>query len=121
MSEDKRYRECMAEIIAVLMKYDMAGAITVVSKERAMFRYYFPTWSVISLGDNHVRFRAKRGDFPSKEAQKRAVELSSHIVMQMRDIAFNTLNVMEHFAEQLREKLGMTHTPGVDFDPERSN
>lgn len=120
MSE-KRYRECMAEMIGVLKKYDMAGAVTVVDKERCMFKYHFPTWSVITLAVDHVRLRAKREDFPSAEAQRRAVELSAHIIMQMRDIAANTFAMAEHIGKQLTEKVGMVHTPNVDFDPELDN
>lgn len=125
---DKRYRECMAEIIGVLKKYDMAGAITVVDKERCMFKYHFPTWSVITLipglpglgndQDGGIRFRSKREDFPSLEAQKQATELSAHIIMQMRDVAANTFAMTEHIGEQLRTKLGMVHVPNADFDPE---
>src|SRR5205823_5341105 len=117
---DKRYRECVAEIIGVLKKYDMAGAITVVDKERAMFEYHFPSWSVLSLGEDHIRFRSKAEDFPSKEAQHEAHTLSAHIVMQMRDIAVNTVGLMEKMGSLLRDKLGMEHTPNADFDPERS-
>jgi hypothetical protein len=120
MSE-KRYREAMAEIEGVLKKYDMAGAITIVDKERAMFKYHFPTWSVITLGEDHVRFRAKREDFPSKDAQKVAVELSAHIIMQMRDIALNTYGLTERLGKILKDKLGMVHVPHADFDPERSH
>lgn len=47
---EKPYRDCMAEIIGVLKKYDMAGAVTVVSKERAMFKYHFPQWTAVLLG-----------------------------------------------------------------------
>lgn len=118
---DKRYRECMAEMIGVLKKYDMAGAVTVVDKERCMFKYHFPTWGVISLTETQLRFRSKREDFPSLEAQRQAVERSAHIVMQMRDVAANTFKMMDHIGDVLREKLGMEHTPNVDFDPERSN
>ncbi len=118
---DKRYRECVSEIVGVLKKYDMAGAITVVSKERAMFTYHFPTWSVITLGEDHIRFRSKREDFASGAAQHEATELSAHIIMQMRDIAAQTLAMAETIGEQLRDKLGMEHVPGVDFDPERSH
>ncbi len=119
--DDKRYRECVAEIVGVLKKYDMAGAITVVSKERAMFKYHFPTWSVIMLGDDHIRFRSKKEDFPSKEAQRVATELSAHIIMQMRDVAANTFAMMEHIGKELKDKLGMEHVPNVDFDPERNH
>lgn len=118
---EKRYRECMAEIIGVLKKYDMAGAVTVVDKDRCMFKYHFPTWSVITIGADHIRFRSKREDFPSLEAQKQACELSAHIVMQMRDVATNTFGIMEHIGRQLVEKLGMVHVPNADFDPERDN
>lgn len=121
MSDDKRYRECMAGIMAVLKRYDMAGAVTVVSKERAMFKYHFPTWSVITLGQDHIRFRSKREDFPSAEAQRQATELSAHIVMRMRDVAANTFAMMEHIGGQLRDKVGMEHTPRADFDPERDH
>jgi hypothetical protein len=118
MSTDKRYRECVAEIMGVLKKYDMAGAITVVSKERAMFKYHFPTWSVITIEPASIRFRSKRSDFPSLEAQRTAVELSAHIVMQMRDVAANTFAMMEQIGKVLEDTLGMQHTPNVDFDPE---
>jgi hypothetical protein len=67
--------------------HDRAGAITVIDKERAMFKCHLPTCRVITLGDDHIRFRSKREDFPSKEAQKLATVLSAHIIMQMRDVA----------------------------------
>jgi hypothetical protein len=118
MSDDKRYRECMAEISAVLTKHDMAGAVTVVSKERAMFKYQFPTWSCIKLESGGIRFRAKRSDYPSAEAQRETVELSAHIVMQMRDIAAQTFSMCQTIGDALREKVGMEHQPFADFDPE---
>ena len=121
MTEDKRYRECMAEIIGVLQKYDMAGAVTVVSKEQAMFKYHFPTWGCLILGEDHVRFRSKSADFPNRQAQHEATELSAHIVMQMRDVALNTIKMMTYFEQQLIEKCGMEHMPNKDFDPERSH
>jgi hypothetical protein len=118
VSADKPYRQCVDEIIEVLKKYDMAGAITVVSKDRAMFKHHFPTWSLVQLEERGIRFRSKREDFPSAEAQKEATELSAHIVMQTRDIAANTFTVMDKIGKVLEEKFGMQHTPMVDFDPE---
>jgi hypothetical protein len=121
---DTRYRECMAEIVAALKKYDMAGAITVVSKERCMFKYHFPTWSVASIEPGPdgtgagIRLRSKREDFATKEAQKQASELTAHCIMQMRDVAINTLGVTTEIAKVMREKWGMEHEPHADFDPE---
>ena len=119
--KDKRYWECMAEIIGVLKKYDMAGAVTVISQERAAFKYHFPTWGCISMTETELRFKAKQADYPSKEAHHRAVELSTHIVLQMRDIATNTFAMCESLESQLREKIDIEHEPFQDFDPERSH
>ncbi len=122
---DKRYRDCMAEIIGVLKKHDMAGAITVVAKDRAHFRYHFPTWSVAQLheatgGGLGIRLQSKASDFPSKEAQRVANELTAHIVYQMRDCAANTIGVCSALAEKMDAAWEVEHTPNVDFDPERS-
>lgn len=125
MAEDKRYWECMAEIIGVLKKYDMAGAVSVISKERAAFKYHFPTWSVAQLheatgGGVGVRLRSKAADFPSPEAQRKANELTAHIVFQMRDIAINTVGVCSAIAEKMDRAWDVKHNPRTDFDPERS-
>jgi hypothetical protein len=119
--QDKPYRDCMAEIIGVLKKYDMAGAVTVVSKERAMFKYHFPKWTVVELGETSVRLRSKLADFPDLETQRKANELTAHVIMQMGDCADNTLGLVKHLSGIMRDKWGMEHTPNADFDPERSN
>lgn len=124
MSETS-HRECIAEILGVLKRYHMAGAITVVSKERAAFRYHFPTWSVVKLhedtgGGVGIRIRSKAADFPSREAQHKANELSAHIVYQMRDVAVNTVGVCNAIAAKMNEVWGVEHVPNADFDPERS-
>jgi hypothetical protein len=119
--DDKRYRECMAEIIGVLKKYDMAGAVTVVDKHRAMFKYHFPAWTCVLLGEDQVRLRLKGSEYPSREAAKETAELTAHVIMQMRDIAANTFKLCDHLGDKMREAWGMEHTPNVDFDPERSN
>jgi hypothetical protein len=116
---DKRYRECMAEIMGILQKYDMAGAVTIVDKERSMWKFHFPTWSCIMLGEDHIRFRAKREDYPSKDAQHEAVTLSAHIILQIRDIAAQTFGMMKHMGEKLEDTFEIEHHPYKDFDPER--
>ena len=118
---DKQYRECMAEIIGVLKKYDMAGAVTVVSKERSMFKYHFPSWTCVDLGETSIRLRSKKEDYPTREEQRRVAELTAHVIMQMGDIAANTLGLVMHLSEVMRDKWGMVHEGGKDFDPELSN
>jgi hypothetical protein len=119
MSKD--YREAMAEIQAVLEKYDLGASITVISKERAMFKYHFPTWSCIFFEGNALRFRSKRSEYASKEAQRQVMELSAHCIMQMRDIAAQTFQMCERIGKHLQKEVGMQHTPFSDFDPEHSH
>lgn len=119
MTDDKRYRECVAEIVSILEKYDMAGAVTVVDKERAMFRYVFPTWSCMHIAGNELHFKSLRKDYPSGQAQRQAAELSAHIVAQIRDIAAQTFTIYNNMYKELDEKFGIEHEPFVDFDPER--
>lgn len=120
-TNNKRYRECMAEIMAVLKKYDMAGAITVVDKQRSMFKYHFPTWSVAYVEPNGLRLRSKKEDFGSRDEQRRASELTAHVIMQMRDIASNTMALTNAMGDLMREKWGMQHIPNADYDPELDN
>jgi len=115
---DKTYRECMAEIVAVLERYDMAGAITIVAKNRAMFRYRFPTWGVIEQEKDHLRFRSRRADFESKDAWHEATELSVHVIMQFRDVAAQTFIMMQDIGNKIAEVVGVEHTPFAEFDPE---
>ena len=111
----------MAEIIGVLKRYDMAGAVTVVDKERSMFRYHFPTWTCVELGEDHVRLRMKAAEHPSKQVVHEICTNTAHVIMQMRDIAVNTVGITEYLGKAMREKWGMEHTPNVDFDPEREH
>ena len=121
MADDKRYRECMAEIIGVLKKYDMAGAITVVDKERAMFKYHFPTWTCVELGEDHLRLRMKAAEHPSKEAVREICTNTAHAIMGMRDIALNTVKLTERIGKIMEEKWGMEHNPNTGYDPERNH
>ena len=118
---EKRYRECMAEIIGVLKRYDMAGAITIVDKDRCMFKYHFPTWAAVSLDDTSVRLRLKGSDFPSKEAARQCAELTAHVIMQIGDCATNTIGLVKHLSEIMRAKWGMEHHGDAGFDPELNN
>lgn len=118
---EKRYRECMAEIIGVLKKYDMAGAVTVVDQERCMFKYHFPKWTAVELGETSVRLRLKGAEFDSKDAARKCAELTAHVIMQMGDCAANTMGLVKHLSEIMRDKWGMEHHGGKDFDPELSN
>lgn len=118
-------RDAMAEIIGVLKKYDLAGAVTIVSKERAAFKYHFPTWSAAQICEASagisIRLSPKREDYVSREEQRKVAELTAHIIYQMRDVAVNTVGVCGAVAETMEKAWDVKHTPRADFDPERTN
>ena len=107
--------------MGVLKKYDMAGAVTIVSKERCMFKYYFPKWTCVDLGETSVRLRLKSSEFADKAEARKCAELTAHTIMQMGDCASNTIGLVKHLSEIMRDKWGMEHEGGKDFDPELSN
>lgn len=41
--------------------------------------------------------------------------------MQMGDCANNTLGLVKHLSEIMRDKWGMEHTANADYDPELNN
>jgi hypothetical protein len=119
--QNKDYRECMAEIVGVLKKYDMAGVVHVVSKERSMWKYHMPTWGVIKLIDGGIHIYSKREDFPSLEAQKEATELSAHVVFQLRDLAALEFKHFDGVCKAFESRFDVDHQGGLDFDPEHDN
>ena len=68
-----------------------------------------------------VMLRSKREDFPTKEAQRKASELTAHCIMQIKDVALNTLGITAQLEAIMREKWGMEHVPHQDYDPELDN
>lgn len=115
MAEDTSHRECMAEIMAVLSKYDLAGSVTIVSKKRAMWKFYFPSWSVLSHDGKCILFQAKHEDFKTAVEQLRAIELSASIIYQMRDVAANTVSGMNTIIAQLEQRFHIEHEPFKNF------
>lgn len=96
---DPKLREAAAEFKALCKKYDCAGICLFVSQTHSEYvNEIFPSWGVITPeGVNGIRFRSKRQDFPTKEAQDAATGSSAHVVtsihewtrqlhVQMRDI-----------------------------------
>lgn len=123
---DKRYRDCMAEIVAVLNKYDMGGHVVVVDKGRTMFRFEWPQWTVLKPEEGGVRIHTKREDYPSHEAQRQACELTAHCVASMRDCLADSFEITHRLFKTLDEAWGIQHErgafdPEIDFTPEKKN
>lgn len=120
---DSKLKEAMAEIQAILEKHDIAAHITLVSPTHGEFTYHFPTWGVITPEEKNdltgFRFRSKREDFASKQAQLDATEVSVHVLFSLRDVAANTVIMMDAIATELRQHMEIDHVPFADFTPAR--
>lgn len=118
MSHDPKLKEAMAEIFGVLKKHDIGGAITLVSPTHAEFRFCEdPSWSCARIeGATRVRFRAKAQDFKTQAEHKRTVELTIHLVAQIRDLAARTFTAFDSMFQQLEKIIDFEHRSYQGFE-----
>ena len=121
---DPRLKDAMRAITRILRQYDIAGAVTLVSKTHAEFRYQWPTWSVVQPergpdGQQGLRIRSYETWYGDKEAQKLAMEESLHCGYQIRDIAAQTFLMFDDLLQQIEETSGLDieHRPFSGFEP----
>lgn len=118
MSHDPKLKIAMAEIFGILQKHDIGAAITLVSTTHAEFRFREdPSWSCAKIEDsNTVRFRARRADFKTAEQQFETIELTVHLLAQVRDIAANTFGAFDEMFRRLDKILKIEHQSFSGFE-----
>jgi len=90
---DSNLKAAMEEIKAVLKKHDCAGMIALTSESHVEYLNEFKaSWSCAWIeefpdGSVGVRVRAKRKDFPSHEAQNKAVSLTVGMFLAFANMA----------------------------------
>ncbi|HTL13092.1 MAG TPA: hypothetical protein VL588_11415 [Bdellovibrionota bacterium] len=115
---DPKLREAMLEFRALCAKYDCMGAILLVSRTHAEFGNVIdPTWSVMHFekdpeggGRMAVRFRSKKEDFPSKEAQHEATEATAHGVTSIMNWARQTHDMWASLLTELQKHMKVFFT-----------
>lgn len=112
------------EIEEILMKHDIAGVVLLTSKTHSEFLMHLdPTWSVCTFekitGGRVLRFKAKRADFPSKEAQGVAISDSIGIIMGLRDAAQRVVGDMTSVAEMLAKHVDFNHISRLEERDDR--
>lgn len=82
---DPKLREAMEEVRALCKKYDVMAAVLLVSQSHSEFGNILdPSWSVMRWeAQDRIRFRSKKEDFESKEAQHQATEATAHGVTSL--------------------------------------
>lgn len=109
---DPRLQAAMSEILGVFKKYDIGGHVTLVSKTHAQYAFVFdPSWSAIKpRGDVGVRLRATAEDFGGdKAARNKAIELSAHLLFQVRDMSLQSARQCQSLIEPLQAIVPIDH------------
>jgi hypothetical protein len=88
-------------------KYDCAAMVLMVSPTHAeVLNDLFPTWSVMKREGNGLRFRSKREDFVTKEAQHQAAEATAHMLTSTvewsRQLNANMRGVLEQLGRHMK-------------------
>ncbi len=114
---DPRTLEAIRKIRDILTEYDLAGAMTVISPERAHWVYHLgASWSGLHIDSENrqATVRIRRRDFKTDGEYNRVLELTEHIIFQGIDLGVRILSDMRVLAEALAEQFDVTHEGGLD-------
>ncbi len=114
--DDPRLAAALAEVLAVYRRYDLAGAVMLVSAEEAAFAYpLYTTWNIVvedaTVAPLGIRFRVKEAEQGRERAE--ALTLGTgHLLYQLRDFGYQTSLWMGDLLRMLRRAgLAFHHTP----------
>lgn len=107
---DPRLKAAMQEIKEVLTKYDIAGHTVLVSPTHSEYNTQFPTWSLAQWEQDEqgvvgIRFNTRGQTFATPKGKHAAVEVSAHILDQLRHNATQQFALMEHILAILRQNM----------------
>jgi hypothetical protein len=109
---DPRLKDAMIAIKKILTTFDIGASIALVSKSHSEWLYHMPEWSCVKLQDDGgVRIKSHHADYPSKDAQKEHLEVSVHVIYQLRDLGVQTASNMQQLCELIERHLQVDHTP----------
>lgn len=121
---DPKLREAMEDIKAVLRKHDIMGCAVLASPTHSEFLCEpGATWSVAKIeninGEPGIRFRSKREDWPSKEAQDAATAATVHGLESVRWLSLKLSDQMGQLVDMLRPKMTvLTNVAGLMGKPD---
>jgi len=98
---DPKLKEAMAEVIAIVKKYDLSASVLIQNENHAEFLYELsPSWSCISVTDDgHVRFKAQAKT--GGDTEKERLRVSVGLIMGILDHAKKQQGDMTMLVEML--------------------
>jgi hypothetical protein len=103
---DPKLKQAVEEIKIVLKKYDCNASIILVSPSHAEYLFHIDSsWSVMKFedGQNAIRFRSKKDDFPSKEAQIFANQSTMHYLTSSLQFGLMCQKNMDTMLNELKK------------------
>jgi hypothetical protein len=120
LGSDPQLKEAMANINAIMKKFDIGGHVVLVSKTHSEFKFFFePTWSAIRWEGEGVRIKAKKDELGSQAAVQKVLGYTAHLILQIMDIALNDAKICRELTMQLSKHVDIIHKPGSHFTPHR--
>jgi len=122
---DPRLKAAMAEIQAIIKRYDIAAVVNLVSQSHLEFLYEIsPSWSCSKVepqpdGAYVVRIRALSGDFPNPAAQKKCLEDTSGMFICLREQADRTSAEFKMLIDALAAKFHIEHMTKDETTPRK--
>lgn len=113
MNHDPKLKEAMTKIEDLMKEYDIGGYVSLVSPTHSEFMLHIdPMWSCAFFEEpGKVRFKATEKDYGSKEARDRAMELTVHMILQIRDLGAQAFMFGEELEKLLKTKMEIEHKP----------
>lgn len=120
---DPKLKEIMPELTALFKKHNIGGYVVLCSGTHAEFKFMFetPDWSCVILQENGIRFRSKKEDWPSKEAQDSATEKSVNMIEAVQTVAGKCFVDCGEVMDILKEHIKMERVTPPTFTPHREN
>lgn len=122
MSHDPKLKEAMAEIRSVCRRHNIAGYIALVSETHSEFGLEVtPTWSAAYWEDKNegrLRFRVKQAEV-GKEKAKRLIELTCHMIFQIRDLCAQGFKFADNMTELIQQQVEVEHKSFHNFEPHK--
>jgi hypothetical protein len=120
---DANLKACIEELKPILRKYDCVGIVMLQSQTHAEFLVHLdPDWCIVKFietpdGDRGIRIKAKRADYPSPEAHRKAVSLGTGVLMGFVDLLGFMKEQLESLVLVISEKAKITHWSKDENDP----
>jgi hypothetical protein len=112
---DPKLKEAAEEINKILRKYDCNASMLLVSPSHSEYLFHIDSsWSTIKFdfgpegekdGKYYLRFRSKKEDFPSKEAQHFATESTIHFLTSTLQWSMMVQKNMTSMLEMLKQHM----------------